>query len=544
MTHRLVDVPALAIRFDDDPAVVEKERHGDYANHVVPRTGRLARKPVMMSYWALLSAMVWLFYGALISSLYGTVDAMIAIGLAVLASSLLSIVVTRASIALGLSSTLLSRSVFGVLGGSFMALLMAVTITYYTVFESSTLAAAFFLWFGHGIAEWMWQAAICLFMLPLMLGSVQTWMARLNGLLLPFYMIGLGLILWLAVRASSGSGEWLAQAGAVPLAARQVPGWLSGFCLMTGTMVLIPTGADFARFCRPEDSRFHSLVTFGFPFYAWMLGLNGLAGAYLAYAMLPGDPTQEIGVVHAVLAAGGIFGLLLIVVTQIRINTINFYEASINFDRFVSSSFGIRLGRTPWVVMVAVATFLVMRTDVFSYIGKALAWQSSFFVGWVAIMVVRLLFPGKGGWAALDYRAFRVPMITPGLVAWVASSATGIALVECPGVPPLLASLAPILSFSAAIGLFLLLSLLWRQTQPGHALDSRLEVPDRWQAWIRCAVCTLSYSADEVDRNPLSGEAHCDECATGMRLGRTTEASDRTGSPDAGLPLAVSSHLN
>lgn len=513
-------LPALDLRFQDDPAVVEKERHGDYANHAVPRTGRLRRKPVMMSYWALLSAMVWLFYGALISSLYGTTDAIIAISLAVLVIAGLSIVVTRASIAMGLSSALLSRTVFGVLGGSLMSLLLAATITYYTVFESCTLAAAFAIASDGALPVWIWQAGVCLLMLPLMLGGVQTWMARLNGLLLPLYVGGLAIVVFLATWSGAGADSWLAQPGMVPQAARATPGWLTGFCILTGTMVLIPTGADFARFCDPRDARFHSLITFGFPFYGWMLGLNGLAGAYLVYAMLPGDPTQEVGVVNAILAAGGTFGLLLIIVTQIRINTLNFYEASINFDRFASSVLGLRLGRAAWVVIVALVTFFIMLTDVFSYIGKALAWQSAFFVGWTAIMVVRLLFPGKNGWSSLDYRAFRTPLITPGFVAWIGSAAVGIILGQAPGVSAGLSTVAPMISFVAAIVFYGLASTFWPRVSHGHPQDSRSEVFNSWEAWVRCHVCDLAYVANEVDRHPESGVPHCDECATLARFGR------------------------
>ncbi|WAP54774.1 hypothetical protein [Streptomyces sp. S465] len=79
----------------DDPAVVAEQRAEDYSNHMVPLTARVGRWQLTMSYWSLLSAMVWLFYGAPAASLYGTVDALIAIGISVATYSLINALFAR-----------------------------------------------------------------------------------------------------------------------------------------------------------------------------------------------------------------------------------------------------------------------------------------------------------------------------------------------------------------------------------------------------------------------------------------------------------------
>ncbi|MFE4723529.1 hypothetical protein ACFRLW_45665, partial [Streptomyces sp. NPDC056728] len=62
----------LRVMHEDDPRVVEEQLAEDYARHVVPFTSRVPRYKLLMANWSLLSAMVWLFYGALVSNLVGT----------------------------------------------------------------------------------------------------------------------------------------------------------------------------------------------------------------------------------------------------------------------------------------------------------------------------------------------------------------------------------------------------------------------------------------------------------------------------------------
>ncbi|CAG4886897.1 purine-cytosine permease family protein [Paraburkholderia saeva] len=506
--------PALRVSATEDPVAAAKQRQADYVNHAVPLTARVGRWQLTMSYWSLLSAMCWVFFGALAATLYGTVPALIALAVTIACMSLLGPMFTRNSVLGGLSSTLLSRRPFGLLGGTLTSLLMAAMVTYYTIFESSTLAVSLKLYFGGGLPMWFWYALVSLAMLPLMLGSVQSWMAKLNGFLLPFYVVGLAAVVGMAVFHTDQGSAWLHFSGVVPQVARPIPGWLMGFCLLMGTWPLILTGTDFARFGKVEDSGFHEHTTFGFLFYLWLYGANGLAGIYLVRTMLPHDPTQEAGVVQAILSSGGLLGLLLIIVTQTRISTLNYYEASMNFERLAAGTLGIKLGRMAWVLIVGVLTFVLMLTDVFSYLMRALQWQSAFFLGWIAIVATHLWLNPHERKDGLEFRANRVALVTPGLIAWIISGAVGIALTESRSVPALANALASPISLVVGVGLYLLLWKLMPVRARGHALDPRREVSDPRHAWIECASCNNGYTAYETDRDPQQGSAICDECAT------------------------------
>ena len=89
--------------------------------------------------------------------------------------------------------------------------------------------------------------------------------------------------------------------------------------------------------------------------------------------------------VQAIIGVLGAAGLLVIVISQARINTLNYYQSSSNFERLLGFLFGIKIRRQLLVVATTVLVFLLMLTDVFSYLQQALIWQGVFFVGWVGI---------------------------------------------------------------------------------------------------------------------------------------------------------------
>lgn len=511
-------LPALRVSHTENEVTAQKQRQVDYVHHAVPLTARVGRWQLTMSYWSLITAMCWVFFGALASTLYGTEAALIALAATIAVMSILNPLFTKVSSRGGLSTTQMSRKPLGLVGGFLTSLMMAALVTYYTVFESSTLAVSLKLYF-HVAPMWVWYALVTLAILPLMLGSVQTWMARLNGLLLPIYVVGIAIVIGLAVMHSDQGTAWLHFGGVVPAAAQPIPAWAMAFCMLMGTWPLIPTATDVARFGKIEDEKFNDHVTFGFLFYLWLYAGNGLIGIYLVRSMLPTDPTQETGVVQAILAAGGLFGLILLLVTQTRISTFNFYESSMNFERFFAGALGIKLGRMTWVVIVGVLAFVLMLTDVFSYVLRALQWQSAFFVGWIAILAIHLMLNPKERTSGMEFRANRVPMVTPGLFSWLISSGIGIWLIEGHSVPPLAHALASPLTFVIAGALYLVSLIFSSKSKRGHASDVRDEVGNYMATWIACEACDNGHTAYAMDRDPNTGLPVCDECATAVRVG-------------------------
>ncbi|MGA4688700.1 purine-cytosine permease family protein [Rhodococcus sp. AB351] len=425
--------------------------------------------------------MVWLFYGALAASLYGTRDAIIAIVLATIAFAVINAAMTRLGIRHGLNSTLLTKTIFGRWGAFLTALLLAATVLYYAVFESSTLAVAFQAYFDAGDIR-IWYAVVVLAMLPLMLGSVQSWMGKLNGVLLPFYFIGL-IAAVIAAHIKFGSdSSWLDYSGIVPAEGRSLPGWVLSAILYMGIFVNMPTTVDFARFARKEDERFHEVVTFGGVFYLVLFLINGLAGIYLVQTVLPDQEASEIGVVLAILASLGFAGLLFIVVSQTRVNSLNYYVSTTNFERILSGFTSIRLHRAVWVSGVATLVFLLMLTDVFSYLQAALTWQGLLAVGWVGVVLTHFVLDATDRTEGPVYDDTQLPRIGRGLIAWIVPALVGIFLLENDIVPPVLAQSAQLISLALSIVLYTVIYLTFgpRRTAPITDSDgTELAVPSQ-----------------------------------------------------------------
>ena len=441
----------------------------DFALSAIPLHLRLGRWQVTMSYWSLLSAMVWLFYGALAASLYGTRNAIIALILATIAYSLASVVMTKVGITSGLNTYLLTKPIFGSVGARFTSILIAATTLYYAVFESSTLAVAFQIYFGTGDIR-IWYAVILLPMLPLMMGGVQTWMGKLNGFLLPFYFIGLVVAVIATAFQFGGQADWLGFEGVVPPEGRSLPGWALVFVLYMGILINMPNTIDFARFGRQKDTGFHQVISFGWVFYIGLFVLNGLAGIYLVQMVLPNEPASEIGIVQAIITSIGTIGLLFIVISQVRVNSANFFLTTTNLERLWNSVSSFKISRWVWVIGVGVVVFLLMLTNVFSYLDKALTWQGVLIIGWVGVVFAFLALRPRGNRYLITLDEVNAaPRFKAGVIAWLAPSLLGIYLVEAPGVPLLLSQTAQLIVLFLSIMFYIVIHFFTRRNLASSA---------------------------------------------------------------------------
>jgi hypothetical protein len=180
---------------------------------------------------------------------------------------------------------------------------------------------------------------------------------------------------------------------------------------------------DYARFGKEEDAGYHGRWNFGMPFYAVTFLLNGAAGIYLVSSIPHEGALNEVSVVMAILQLMGLWGLLFVWATQTRINTANYYLATLNMQAFFAR-FGVRGAYWAWALAVGVIVYGLMLADVFAYLLKALAYQGIFVVAWVGVALAQILY-GRSDVAALE----RVAAFNPvGLTAWFGATAAGLAL--------------------------------------------------------------------------------------------------------------------
>lgn len=501
----------LEISYVDDPQVTKEQISEEYTNHVVPTSARLDRRSVLGSWSSIASAMAFVYYGALAATLVGVTQALIGVVVTCVIYAIIAGAGGAKAIRTGLNSTLMSRELFGVKGAAICPLIIALGCAFYAVFESSVLAAALQTFFGFGDIK-IWYLVVAAGMLPLMLGGMQTWMGKLNGISLPVYFFGLVAAVIVAGVRFGWDGEW-DLFDAAP-STTGIPGWLTIVILYMGVWLVFPEIQDCARMGKAEDTRFHVNVSFGIVFWTVAYLFNAVVGIVivgLAFGQ-PGVEPTELGAVQGVIASLGLVGLIVIVVSQVRINSANFYFLSTSAERFVAHFTTKNLSRRNWVLLSTVVVLIVMFTDIFSYLTTALAWMGVLIAAWIAMQLVSWTFNrGKD----IEFRPNRIKSVAPGFYLWLSATVIGIVLVEMPDQFPVLSALAPLVTFGiATIGYSIMLLAKTTALRPQTQDRIREEIADLWDVRVRCTSCELSYIAVEMDTTKDGREARCLNCQT------------------------------
>lgn len=399
----------------------------DLSTVAIPDSARMPPFALTMAWWAVCSAVFYIVVGATLALNYGARNALIGMALSVVSYGAVNAIISRYAIRTGLSVALFSRVLFGSAGAALATLIFFATAIYYAVFEGSVIAVAANHLFPALAYKWAALIVVC-YSVPLVFGSVQHWLDKFNGVLLPFYLLGLLAAVGLTTWEYGYNASWLDFG---PKGAAPADGWWHCFVYYMGVWVLMMFTFDYARFGRKKDVQYHGRWNFGMPFYLVTFLVNGAAGIYLV-STIPGLGTlSEVSVVLALLKLMGIWGLLFVWVTQSRINTANYYLATINMQAFFQKAAGLRAPKFVWALVVGVVVYVLMMADIFSKILLALAWQGVFVVAWVGVALAHIMsarYERLVG-TEIECRDSHVPQFNPGgLVAWFAGAFVGLAL--------------------------------------------------------------------------------------------------------------------
>lgn len=391
-----------------------------FSDRPVPHDRRVAKMPLTMAWWGVCSAMFYLVIAASLALAYGARNAIIGMVLSVISYGIINGILVRHSIRTGLSVSLLSRSLLGQGGAAVATLIFFATATYYAVFEGSVIAVA--LKEYAGISYPLAALIVVVSSVALIFGSIQNWLDKFNGVLLPFYLLGMVAAVVLAISQYGYSSAWLDLG---PASGPVAGGWWPCFTAYMGVWILMMYTYDYGRFGRQEDADYHARFSFGMPFYLVTFLLNGVVGIFLAASLPTEGGVSEISVVLALIQLMGLAGLLFVWISQTRINTANFYLAAVNLESFMETALRLRLPKWLWACVVGVISYGLMMADVFSYILQALAYQGIFVVAWVGIALVHVLAgrESQGHVAGSGQAVHR-----PGLGAWLLASGVGLVL--------------------------------------------------------------------------------------------------------------------
>jgi hypothetical protein len=416
----------------------------DYTNMPVADEGRMGPMALTMAYWSCCSAMVWLIIAATLASVYGTKNAIIGLVLTIISYGVINIPIVRYAIKTGTSVSLFSRVLFGRNGSAIATLVFAITSIWYAVFEGSVVAVAGN--YLYSSIDYKWASLIVvLYSVPLILGSVQKWLDKFNGYLLPLYIVGLAVTVGVSISKHGYSNDWLNVQGTNP----SPTGWWDVYVGYMGVWIMMMFTFDFARFGRKQDVDFHANFNFGVPFYAFAMLLNGFIGIFLVNTIPLDGGLSEVSVVKAIIAMMGLLGFIFIWITQTRINTANYYLATVNLESMGRLITGRDLPKFVWAIVVGIFVFILMLANIFHYLLLALAYQGIFVVAWVGVAVAYIVGQGStepenaAGRQDHEYPAFN----QAGMVAWFSAVAVGIIFMNIPSLANFSAPLTAVLSF-------------------------------------------------------------------------------------------------
>ena len=420
----------------------------DFSSTVVPQQARMSKTSLTMAWWAMCSAMIWLLISATLAMNYGSADAILGLSLSVLTYGIINNIISQYAIKTGLSVGLFSKKVYGKVGEILATCIFFSIAIYYCVFEGSVIAVALARYFP-ALELWHAYLIVVLYSVPLVFGGVNQWLDKFNGILLPFYYLGLFIAVLMTINLYGYSNQWLNMG---PKDAGLDGNWWQCYSYFMGLWIMMMYTWDYARFGKVQDIKYHSSVNFGIPFYVCTYLVNGLIGIFLVASIPTSEALSELSIVFALLKLMGFTGLVFIWVSQTRINTANFQLATVNLQSFIYGVFKRKLSKVTVAVLIGIAVFCLMLTDVFSFILQALAYQSIFVVAWVVIALSYIFIHRKDALlATLDTKGPQQQTTSEpyvkasGLVAWLSSSGAGLVMLNSTGQLPHYASLATII---------------------------------------------------------------------------------------------------
>ena len=400
----------------------------DFSEKPVSPEGRMSRLALTMAFWAVCSAMFWMIVSAVLSQAYGTANTIIGLILSAIVYSLINGPIVRYAIKSGLSVSLFSRLLFGRAGSAIATFVYAICSIYYAVFEGSVVAAAAtFYWPSVSFA--VAALIVCLYSVPLILGSVQNWLDRFNGYLLPLYILGLSGIVIFAISQYGYNDAWLTsepEGGAPPY------GWINVFIAFMGVWWMMMCTFDFAKFGKKSDENYHAIFNFGLPFYVFTFLVNGLAGVFLVHTIPVDGALSEVSVVKSLILMTGWVGMLFVWISQTRINTTNFYLSTVNTQSFFRLTLKLHWPKWLWAIIVGIVVYLLMLADIFQFLLIALAYQGIFVVAWVGVTLAYILLEDYDGTEGAKSDDQYPVYYARGMIAWISAVVIGIVLLMIP----------------------------------------------------------------------------------------------------------------
>lgn len=407
-----------------DPRWPSREAEEDYAVRRVPLHWRRRWGSLVSVSLGIGTAMAFMQVGAVLALTFGTLNAAIAELYATLMAGAIGLVMARKAGTTGLGSYLLSRGAgYGFAGAAVTSFIYSLNYIALAAIEGAIMSGALHSYFP-AVPIQVFYLVSGAVLLPLGWRGV-TRLAKVESYTVPVYflLVFLALVLAATGHETKIAAWWTylpAQAKVGGAALVAAVGIVNGLTGITGIFV-----AEYARLARPSEVRgFSGLLLGTAPALAGFL-FSGFVGIFLGVHTLQANP----GVFMVALL--GTLGVLFVVLTQLRINVLNVYFASLTLATFFARVLRFAPGRNFWSVVAVAIAVALMFLSVLQQIGPLLTFLGVFQFAWASSLLVDLLFvhPRLLGTAEVEHRRAMLPEWNwTGVIALGVGSGVGAAL--------------------------------------------------------------------------------------------------------------------
>jgi purine-cytosine permease-like protein len=282
-------------------------------------------------------------------------------------------VIAKVTALTGLDLDLITRgSGFGFLGSAVTSLIYAVNWLMYAAIEAAYLGTALH-------SQWpvlpstVWFLITAFASVPICWYGftqndfVQRWLA-------PVFLVGLALLVFEEVSRSTAHPSF----GSPGITAIGFFGALGA--LLPNVVIQILGTGDFARFIRKTEVK-RAMVAGPFVVIAAVYLISFPLGAVLA---LYSGSASPAGYLTSLL---GLFGVIWIIATQLRINNMNFYSGSLALANFASRILHWVPGRRFWVFFTGVAAFIGATLNVENHLISVVSFIGIFCLAWLGVLI-------------------------------------------------------------------------------------------------------------------------------------------------------------
>ncbi|SMC04653.1 Purine-cytosine permease [Sulfobacillus thermosulfidooxidans DSM 9293] len=486
-------------------SVSAKDRREDYALRYVPESFRLWHWSSIFSVFIGVStAMFFLAWGGQLTLEYGTWPTIWGMVFGVVLIGSVGFFFSWVGSRTGLDSDLITRgSGYGFMGSAIASLVYSFNYLMFFAFEGSILVAALQASAPH-VPVIIWELLIGVTFLVLAIWGMS-FLSWLMWITLPIYIVAVSLVFYHAAHVSHPIA-WLSYKPAKAPSTVAGPVFLQLGATVFALISMATQGADLGRFVRKKDQLVGSIFNGYVVMIVTFLGVV-LLGSYFGLEFHQTNPGTYFSSVL------GIGGMLTVIITQLRINTINVYSGSLAYSNFFSRVFHFTPGRQWWGILTAVLGTLLMMGNIFAHMLQVLTFEGVFIIAWAMSVVSDTLFNKwllKINTRPYEYKRAFLPHFNPVGVGTLILALVIAAPLAFGVAGPLGENLAPFVS--AALGLIFPPVIALALKGRPYRISSTAQVPVTSQPTLECILCHEEFETVDMVICPFHEGALCSVC--------------------------------